>query len=94
MLKELLEMLKKLGDDVSVDLFEYEDEDDTLDITVEDFEGFDEDWSEIMRDYDEEAVQAVVDWLEEHCTSKEDCYSMYYYFEGFEVRFGYASYDI
>lgn len=94
MLKELLEMLKKLGDDVSVDLFEYDDEDDTLRITVEDFEGFDKDYCEKMREYDADAVKVVVDWLEEHCTSKEDCYSMYYYFEGFEVCFGYASYDI
>ena len=94
MMKELLEMLKELGEDVSVDLFEYEDDDDTLHITVEDFEGFDEDYCEIMRDYDADAVRKVQEWLDVHCTSKEDCYTMYYYFDGFEVRFGYASYDI
>lgn len=94
MLEMLLKMLEELGEDVSFDLFDYEDEDSVLYVTVEDFEGFDEDWCEIMREYDVDAIQKVIAWLEEHCVSQEDCYSIYYYFEGFEVRFGYASYDI
>lgn len=94
MLEMLLKMLEELGEDVSFDLFEHEEEDSVLYVTVEDCEGFDENWSEIMREYDADAIQVVVAWLEEHCVSREDCYSIYYQFEGFEVRFGYASYDI
>lgn len=85
MLEKLLKMLEELGEDVSFDLFDYEDEDSILHVTVEDCEGFDEDWCEIMRKYDAEAIQNLIDWLEEYYISQKD---------GFEVRFDYSSYDI
>ena len=63
-------------------------------ITVDDFEGFDENWSEVMRDYNEEAVERLIEWLEEHCISVDgDLYS-YYHFEEFDVQLGYTSFDI
>lgn len=66
-----------------------------LSVTIEDFEGFDEDWSEIEREYDDpEAVDAFLEMLETECVSLEDDYYVIYHFEGFDVKIGYASYDI
>jgi hypothetical protein len=65
-----------------------------IDLTVEDFDGFDEDWCEVFRDYDEEAVAELVEWLEEHAVEVEDDFYTVYHFEGFEVHLGYGSYDI
>ncbi len=63
-------------------------------ITINDFEGFDEDWSEVERDYaDEEMVEALEEFLE--CAERtEGDYYVTYYFEGFSVVVGYASFDI
>jgi hypothetical protein len=94
MMEIIIAMLEKMSEDVSYDLFDYEEEGKILHITVEDCEGFDENWHEIMRDYDADAVRELTDWLDTHCIKKEEPYSVYYYFEGFEVRFGYSSYDI
>ena len=63
-------------------------------LTIEDFDGFDEDWCEQFRDYDEDAVDALLEWLEEHALSVDGDFYTYYQFEDFEVRVGYASYDI
>ena len=87
-------MLEKMSEDVDYRVREIEDEKPELVITVDDFEGFDEDWSEIMRDYDVEAVDGLIEWLEEHCISEDgDLYS-YYHFEEFDVQLGYSSFDI
>lgn len=89
-MKELvLKKLEELGDDVWVDV-----SDDEINVIVNDFEGFDEYWSEIHRDYDVDAVGAFVEWLEEHCLeSYGDLYD-YYEFDGFVVEVGYRSFDI
>ena len=94
MLKIIIAMLKKISEDVEYYVHKIEGEKPKLEITVYDFEGFDEDWSEIMRDYDVDAVQNLIDWLEEHCISKDDDFYSYYYFEDFDVELGYSSYDI
>lgn len=68
---------------------------DTLDVTLEDFEGFDDDWSEVDREYDdEEAVDAFLEMLERECVSQEGDFYVVYHFEGFDVQVGYASFDI
>lgn len=85
------EQLMALCKDIS--FWEYEDEN-KLDVTVEDFEGFDEDWSEMFFDIDEDAVDAMVDWLDEHCDSHEGDFYHYYIFGDLEVCLGWASYDI
>ena len=90
----IIAMLEKMSEDVSYDLVDYEEEGKILYITVEDCEGFDEDWCEIMRAYDADAVRELIDWLDAHCIKKEEPYSVYYYFEDFEVHFSYSSYDI
>ena len=87
--EEVMALLKTLGDDVSV--FAH---DDVIRVTVEDFEGFDDDYCEVMRDYDEDAVDEVLEALEAHCAEVVGDFYTDYYFEGFSVRVGYASYDI
>ena len=64
-------------------------------VTLEDFDGFDSDWSEVFRDYDdEEAVESFLRMLEEESTSSEGDFYEVYHFDGFDVCLGYASYDI
>ena len=94
MMKEIIAMLEKIGDDVEYYVRELNEEKPELIITVEDFEGFDDDWSEIMRDYDVEAVNGLIKWLEEHCISEDGDFYSYYHFEEFDVELGYASFDI
>ena len=94
MMEIIIAMLEKMSEDVDYRVREIEDEKPELVITVDDCEGFDEDWSEIMRDYDVEAVDGLIEWLEEHCISEDgDLYS-YYHFEEFDVQLGYSSFDI
>lgn len=63
-------------------------------VTVEDFDGFEEDGSEIDREYDVEKVDALEEWLEEHCEREHGDFYTYYEFDGFSVEWGYASMDI
>lgn len=87
----MITAIEALGADAS--LFEYSDG--MLDVTLQDFEGFDDDWSEVYRDYDnEEAVIAFLGMLKTECSSKEGDFYVTYHFEGFDVQIGYASYDI
>ena len=94
MMEMIIAMLEKMDKDVSYDLFDYEEEGKVLHITVEDCEGFDEDWCEIMREYDVDAVRALIDWLEEHCISEDGDLYYEFHFEEFDVQLGYSSYDI
>lgn len=88
MMKEQLEALCE-----NISFWEYEDEN-KLDVTVEDFEGFDEDWNEVYADIDEDAVDVMIKWLEENCDSHEGDFYYYYTFGDLVVRLGWASYDI
>jgi hypothetical protein len=88
-LEMVLELLTGLGEDVSVDV-----EDDFIEVVVEDFEGFDEDYEEILRPYDEEALDEVLKQLKAAALSFEDDMYLSYRFDGFEVQVGYASFEI
>ena len=90
-MEKMKEQLMTLCKDIS--FWEYEDENE-LDVTVEDFKGFDENWCEVLADIDGEAVKAMVEWLGEHCDSHEDDFYLYYTFGDLKVRLGWASYDI
>jgi len=86
----VVEILLQVGDDLMVDVY-----DDEVHVVVEDFEGFDEDWSEVDRDLDDsEAVDSVQEQLSEMCLSEEGDFYHYYHFEGFSVCWGYASFDV
>jgi hypothetical protein len=94
MMEKLLKMLEELAADVDYRVREIEGEKPEVVITVNDFEGFDDDWSEVMRNYDVEAVDGLIKWLEEHCISEDDNLYSYYHFEEFDVELGYTSFDI
>ena len=89
MLEVVVNMLKELGEDVSYMMVREE-----LYVTVEDFEGFDEDWSEIDREYNAEAVEDFLTWLEAQAQEVKGDYYKRYYLEDVVVCVGYASYDI
>ena len=86
----VLELLATLGADVDV----YERMDGTIRVTVQDFDGFDAHWSEIDRDYDEDAVDAVYERLEDEASEVSGDFYRYFQFDGFTVVWGYASMDV
>ena len=83
--------LNALCEDIS--FWEWDDEN-KLDVTVEDFEGFDEDWDEVYADIDDDAVDKMIEWLESHCDSHEGDLYHYYTFGDLVVCLGWASFDI
>ena len=98
MLKTIIEMLKKMGEDVEYQIQEIEGRKPLLIINIIDCTGFDENDKEIMREYDSNAVNNLVNWLEEHNLLRfpekgDDLYS-YYYLKDCVVHFGYSSYEI
>lgn len=90
-----IEMMKKQLEALCKDIsFREWDDENKLDVTVKDFEGFDEDWDEVYADIDEDAVDTMIEWLEEHCDSHEGDFYYYYTFGDLVVCLGWASYDI
>ena len=90
-MEKMKEQLLALCEDIS--FCEYTNEN-KLDVTVEDFEGFDEDWNEVFADIDDDAVDEMIKWLESHCDSHEGDFYHYYTFADLVVCLGWASYDI
>lgn len=85
------EVMARLAIVKDIEIDEWEDE---ISVTVQDFEGFDEEWHEVFRDYDDEAVDEMLEWLEAHCDHHDGDFYVYFYFEDCEVRVGYTSFDI
>lgn len=91
-LEKMIVTVEALGNDASYYWWEEEHE---LSVTLDDFEGFDENWSEIYREYDNpETVKRFERMLETECRSKEDDFYVTYHFEDFDVQLGYSSFDI
>ena len=90
-MEKMKEQLLALCEDIS--FWEYTNEN-KLGVTVEDFEGFDENWHETFADIDEDAVDKMIEWLEENCDSWEGDFYHYYTFGDLVVCLGWASYDI
>ncbi len=91
MTKEMvMELLAKAEADLMVD--EWDDE---ISVTVDDFVGFDEDWSEVMRDLENaELVDEIYETLKKEAVSVDDDFYVNFHFEGFSVCWGYGSFDI
>ena len=90
MFEQLYEMLRTLETvgDVSMDFDEFD-----LDVTFQDFHGFDDDWNEVMRDYEmPELVDKVFDLLRQ-CDHEGDFY-VTYFVDGHRVEVGFGSDDI
>ena len=81
-------------DRISADSY-YDVNDNHIDLTIDDFEGFDEDWSEIYRELvDEDAVEEILKWLEENADYIDGDFYRYYHFGEIVVEVGYTSFDI
>ena len=88
--EQMLATIQALGVDAS-----YSVRDRRIEVTLQDFEGFDENWSEIMRDYDHPAeVAAFEEMLSDECIGCDGDFYITYWFKDFSVEVGYASYDI
>ena len=87
--EEVMAILASAGADLDVIVSE-----DVVRVIVQDFEDFDEDWCEVYREYDEDLLDSIQETLEEGASSVEGDYYVDYYFDGFVVRWGYASMDI
>ena len=68
--------------------------DGTIDVTINDFDGFDDNWDEVYRDYDIDAVDRVYDTLKTAAVSVTGTLYTTFDMGGFSVVWGYASYDI
>ena len=81
-------------DRISADSY-YDVNDNHIDLTLDDFEGFDEDWSDIYRELvDEDAVEEILKWLEENADYVDGDFYRYYHFGEIVVEVGYTSFDI
>lgn len=89
MFELVLKEIEKLGNDVEVTTSGK-----NIEVMVLDFEGFEEDGSEIYLDYDEERVEEFEEWLQEHCLEYSGDFYQYYHFEDFTVTIAYESFDI
>ena len=73
----------------------YDVDDNRINLTIDDFEGFDDDWSEMDREFvDAAAVEEVLDWLEESADYVDGDFYHYYHFGDIVVELGYTSFDI
>lgn len=91
-MKELLKMLeesKNLGD---VDYYTYENE---LNIDFNDFDGFDDEWNEIDREYtNENLVNQILNYIETNATLVKDSLYQTYQLDNKTIVIGYTSFDI
>lgn len=77
---------------ISKDSF-YHVKDNHIDLTIEDFDGFNEDWSETDRELvDEDAVNAVLEWLEKNADYIDK--NEHYHFGDIIIEIDYISSDI
>ena len=89
--EQVLELLKSAGNDLLI----YEDKS-KIDVTVEDFEGFDSNWCEIYRPLDNwDLVYSIKKQIKEAAVSvSKSGMCKVYCFDGFQVVWGCASFDI
>lgn len=88
---EILNALNGFGEDVYV----WERQDGTIEVTINDFDGFDDDWNEIDRELEnDEAITEFIHTLAETCNHMVNELYQTYYFDGFAVNVGWASFDI
>lgn len=91
-MKELLKMLeesKNLGD---VDYYTYENE---FNIDFNDFDGFDDEWNEVEREYtNENLVNKILNYIETNATLIKDSLYQTYQLDDKTIVIGYTSFDI
>lgn len=92
MTREMVLMLaEQCGEDVEVSI----NNDGSIDLTFVDFIGFNEDWEEEFREYDNEnAIDTLIEVLEKNCIEITKNLYVTYSFENFFVTVGFTSFDI
>lgn len=66
-----------------------------IDLTIEDFVGFDDNWDEVFRDFtDGDAVEEIIKWLKDNADYEDGSFYSYYHFGDIVVTVGYSSFDI
>lgn len=89
-MENIIAQLNRISEDSMYDITDNE-----IELILCDFEGFDENWSEIEREFvDEDAVDEVLEWLEENADSIDGDFYRYYHFGDIVVKVGYTSFDI
>ncbi len=90
-LNKVEEFAKAMG--TNIEVYEYT-KSEKISLTIEDFLGFNSDWSENYADYDEDIEEELIEWLETNCKNYVKGYYSEYYFNGFYISLGWTSYDI
>lgn len=90
MTKEMILELMNSCKDILVN--EYSD--DYIDVTIDDFAGFDDEWNEVYNDINEEQIDSILETLDKECIRKVDDLYVHYYLDGFMVCVGWSSFDI
>lgn len=91
---KIMEFIKNLEKvkDISVNSYSGEN---SIDITINDFDGFNDDWGEDFCDLaNPELLNEFLEFLDNNCIEKKEDYYDVYEFENFSIHIGYASYDI
>lgn len=92
MKEEILKLAKELEEVEDVYINETED---TIHLDFNDFEGFNEDYEEVDREYVlPEKVDELYDFLKDNCKEHITDYYQTFVFEGFKVQVGLTSFDI
>ena len=91
-MKELLEMLEKSKNLGDVDYYTCENE---LNIDFNDFDGFDDEWNEIERKYNNEnLVNQILNYIETNATLIKNSLYQTYQLNDKIIVIGYTSFDI
>ena len=91
-MKELLEMLEKSKNLGDVDYYTCENE---LNIDFNDFDGFDDEWNEIERKYNNEnLVNQILNYIETNAILIKDSLYQTYQLNDKIIVIGYTSFDI
>ena len=91
MKKEIIEMVRELGNDADF----RECKNNIIVVTIDDFLGFNDNYEEEFREYENpQKVEAFKDFLESECIKKEGILYTSYTFKDCEVVLGYTSFDI
>ena len=89
-MEKIIEKLETIKTDI-----EYYVSKSEIEVIINDFEGFGESYEEIERELEgSEAVEEILEWLEENADEVEGEYYKYYHFGEIVVKVGYASYEI
>ena len=73
----------------------YKIKDNLIDVTIDDFDGFDKNWREIDREFvDEDTIDEVIEWFDENADYDDGEFYARYHFGDMLVCVHYTSEDI